>query len=108
MPTGKLLRVRKQLPTTIPCREAQELWERNIRPKFLASEIVHQSLVHLRPINGASQLNRTLRIQELSDTGGLLPRPRGRRGVYLAMDDYGLLITDMSNLLDEDDKSRLK
>ncbi|KAH7360104.1 inositol-pentakisphosphate 2-kinase [Rhexocercosporidium sp. MPI-PUGE-AT-0058] len=104
---NKLLRVRKELPTTLPCAIAQSSWESLVAPLFTPTYLVTQSLVSLRPgpHNHIHALNTSLKALEnnpstsisvstTSQEAGV--RPSKRRGVYLADDEYGLLVTDMS------------
>lgn len=83
----KLLRVRKDLATTFPSAVAQASWARLIKPLFTESQLVMQSLVELRTGNIIPRLNKELES---------LSRAPKRKGVYLADDDYGLLVTDMT------------
>ncbi|KAH9224189.1 inositol-pentakisphosphate 2-kinase [Leptodontidium sp. 2 PMI_412] len=108
---NKLLRVRKDLPTTLPCAEAQASWESLIAPLFTPSHLVTQSLISLRPAsvkttyNHIHALNTSLKTWENDSSPAISTptnshdagsRPPKRRGVYLADDEYGLLVTDMS------------
>ncbi|KAG4433533.1 hypothetical protein IFR05_010988 [Cadophora sp. M221] len=104
---NKLLRVRKGLPTTLPCADAQAAWETLIKPLLTPSHLVTQSLVSLRPGSVKTTyyhihaLNTSLKAWENSrspaiSTQDAESRPSKRRGVYLADDEYGLLVTDMS------------
>lgn len=90
LPTGKLLRLRKDIPTTIPVFEAQQLWERLVRPLFKPHQLVNQELVQLGPGSIVQKLNSELSLQEQAQD-----RLGKRSGVYLADDDYGLLVTAM-------------
>ncbi|PBP18794.1 inositol-pentakisphosphate 2-kinase [Diplocarpon rosae] len=99
---NKLLRLRKNLATTVPCAVAQEAWTRLIFPLFSSHQLVMQSLVEVRTGNIVSRLNQSLEQWEHStalmkglDQSGSA-RPLKRRGVYLADDDHGLLVTNMS------------
>jgi inositol-pentakisphosphate 2-kinase len=91
----KLLRLRKNLPTTLPVATSQDAWERVIAPLFPHDQIVQQSLVRLgsRVID---DLNDKLRHWEQHPADNQHPRPSRRQGTYLADDEFGLLITDMS------------
>ncbi|KAK0101254.1 Inositol-pentakisphosphate 2-kinase [Cadophora gregata] len=103
-PTDKLLRLRKDLPTTFPCLHAQSTWTRLISPLFQPSQLVSQSLVSLHPgsYNHITTLNDSLLAWEngLSSTPptaiSTSSRPPKRHGTYLANDPHGLLVTDMS------------
>lgn len=99
----KLLRVRKNLPTTIPVEVSHAQWIRLIAPMFSEDQLIDQFLVELKPANVIEQLNKQLEGWEKnaypkkgSLRFGLDLRPTARHGIYLADDDYGLLVTDMS------------
>lgn len=96
---GKLLRVRKDLPTTIPVAIAQKNWCRIFQPLFQEHDLVQQSLVELRTNNIIAKENKHLRDMETMEWKRANPfadlRPKEREGIYLADDDYGLLVTDM-------------
>lgn len=100
---NKLLRVRKDLPTTLPCAVSHAAWLRLIAPLFRPDQIVGQSLIKLQPAGLITRLNVELRHWELHprpmkySTLSLDRRPKSRQGVYLAQDNYGLLITDMTH-----------
>jgi inositol-pentakisphosphate 2-kinase len=100
--SDRLVRFRKNLPTTAPCAVAQANWERLIKPLFPEHQLVDQTLVELKPGKIIAKLNEELRGWELYDypTKGSLwpadPRPTKRQGTYLADDDHALLITDMT------------
>lgn len=87
--TGKLIRLRKATGTTRPVAESQALWEQHIKPLFSEGQVVQQSLVDLRPSQIIQKLNKCLQGNESF-------RDPKRRGIFLADDDYGLLVTDMS------------
>ncbi|KAH8591806.1 inositol-pentakisphosphate 2-kinase [Bisporella sp. PMI_857] len=97
-----LLRARKNLPTTVPCEISHDAWTRLFEPMFGPHYVVQQSLVELRPGNVIERLNKELEEweQNKSPTKGSLSlkdiRPVKRQGVYLADDEHGLLIQDMS------------
>lgn len=91
----KLLRLRKELPTTLPVSVTQQAWERVIAPLFLPSEIVQQSLVRLEP-RVIRDLNTKLRQWEQDPANVKHSRSISRRGIYLADDEFGLLVTDMT------------
>ena len=101
-PSDRLVRFRKNLPTTAPCAVAQANWERLIKPLFPEHQLVDQTLVELRSGKIIAKLNKELRGWELYDYSrkGFLcstdPRPTKRQGIYLADDDHALLITDMT------------
>lgn len=89
---GKLLRLRKALPSTVCNEESYRRFQDVIRPLFPAENLVEQVLVHVPP-HVVAECNRQLQLDE-SDAR---TRPRKRCGVYLAQDEpYGTLITDMS------------
>jgi inositol-pentakisphosphate 2-kinase len=90
---GKLLRVRKDLPTTLPCAVSQENWLKLIAPLLSPDQVVEQSLVQLNHGGIISKLNTNLQALE---NGSNALRPVKRRGTYLANDEYGLLVTDMT------------
>jgi inositol-pentakisphosphate 2-kinase len=98
----KLLRLRKDLPTTVPVKLAQVEWQKHIPPLFSHESLVNQSLVELRPGKIIPRLNSELVSWEANpalgahENGFLGSRPTKRRGTYLADDDYGLLVTDMT------------
>jgi hypothetical protein len=96
--TAKLLRVRKDLPTTLPVAIAQAKWEKLVSPLFSPSQVVEQSLVDLRYGNIIATLNQELREYEAGagSRASRPSRPINRQGTYLADDDYGLLVTDMT------------
>lgn len=70
--------------------ESQELWEALIMPPFLAHQIVYQELVGLRPSH-IQGINQGLHFMEVNGT-----RNTKRAGVYVADDQYALLVTDMT------------
>ncbi|TVY30740.1 Inositol-pentakisphosphate 2-kinase, partial [Lachnellula hyalina] len=92
---SKLLRLRKNLSTTFPVAIAQAKWEHLVAPLFSPDQIVEQSLVDLRPGKFITRLNQKLRDTESGADSS--SRPTNRLGIYLADDDYGLLVTDMTN-----------
>ncbi|RDW65540.1 hypothetical protein BP5796_10232 [Coleophoma crateriformis] len=100
---GKLLRLRKNLPTTIPADVSHRQWLQLIAPMFPPEHLVHQQLVHLKPSGIVKQMNEDLkRRDQASAINGPLKskqplRPAKRRGVYLADDNYGLLVSDMTS-----------
>jgi inositol-pentakisphosphate 2-kinase len=97
----KLLRLRKDLPHAVPCSILQSNFTRLIIPLFEPNQIVNQCLVKLQPSNIIQQLNRELENLEVikPKSNSILtfdPRPIKRRGTYLANDEYGLLVDDMT------------
>jgi inositol-pentakisphosphate 2-kinase len=93
--SDKLLRLRKDLPTTLPVARSQEAWVRVIEPLFLPDQVVRQSLVRLDP-HLIDRMKVRLIHWENHPTEYKNPRPSRRKGAYLADDEFGLLITDMS------------
>ncbi|KAE9367959.1 hypothetical protein N431DRAFT_349172 [Stipitochalara longipes BDJ] len=93
---NKLLRLRKNLPTTLPVAKSQESWERVIAPLFLPDQVVHQSLIRLGP-QLVVNLNGKLLDWEHHPSASQQPRLPRRKGKYLADDQFGLLITDMTS-----------
>lgn len=100
--SDKLLRLRKNLATTLPCAVSQKNWLRLIVPMFGAEQLVDQCLVQLRPARVIERLNKELLDSQKSKhpSKGPLPaadaRPIKRHGIFLADDDHGLLVTDMT------------
>lgn len=99
MRTDKLLRLRKAVPNAIPCAESHDAFLRVIVPLFEPDQIVDQCLVKIRPTKLVQRLNGELEdIETNVDPDAeppLVPRPVRRQGIYLADDEFGLLITDM-------------
>ncbi|RKF74676.1 Inositol-pentakisphosphate 2-kinase [Golovinomyces cichoracearum] len=94
---NRLLRLRKNLPTTAPVGVSQSNWINYISPLFHPDEIVQQSLVAIKPSGIISRLNDELRDLERSmHHAGSRRRAKSRQGTYLADDEFGLLITDMT------------
>lgn len=94
---GKLLRLRKDLPTATSILDAQKAYVNCVRPLFGAGDIVHQRLVEL-PDGIIEDCNAELTRMELSGE-----RPTKRHGTYLSKEvNFGLLVTDMSPHQDED------
>lgn len=94
----KLLRLRKDLATTLPCKGSQEKWLRLIVPMFHEKHLVKQSLVQLRPSGAIKRLNEALhgwKRDEYRQQHSL--RSTKRHGTYLADDEFGLLVTDMTS-----------
>ncbi|PQE19831.1 inositol-pentakisphosphate 2-kinase protein [Rutstroemia sp. NJR-2017a WRK4] len=102
--SNKLLRLRKDLPTTAPTEVSHNNWHRLFYPLFQPSELVEQQLVTLNNKSLIKALNRNLLLNKLSySTVTANPSPerdflrgQSRFGTYLADDEYGLLITDMT------------
>ncbi|OBT83276.1 hypothetical protein VE02_08486 [Pseudogymnoascus sp. 03VT05] len=91
---GKLLRFRKDLPTTTPTLNAHIAFRTSIAPLFPAEDLIDIRLVSLGSSHLIQTLNAALRAAEQPPSES--PRPRQRHGVYLADDPHALLITDMS------------
>lgn len=88
---GKLLRLRKEIPSGISYQEITKNFDKVIRPLFSPEELVDQHLVCL-PKGLVQHCNDLLRIGE--KTG---ERPHKRHGVYLSVGEpMGLLVTDMT------------
>ena len=87
---GKLLRLRKDLPTVTSVQDAQKDHEQSVAPLFDRENLVEQSLIEM-PGELISQLNSVLVAME---DGGY--RSKKRHGVYLKDENYGMLVTDMS------------
>lgn len=89
--SGKLLRLRKQLPFTVPVIESQKYWESVICPLFAPHNLVQQVL--FRPSTTLmKRCNAALRSMESDGT-----RADKRNHVYLAEgENHGTLITDMT------------
>ncbi|PQE23497.1 inositol-pentakisphosphate 2-kinase protein [Rutstroemia sp. NJR-2017a BVV2] len=102
--SNKLLRLRKDLPTTAPTEVSHHNWLRLFYPLFKPEELVEQQLVTLNSKSLIKALNRNLLHNKLSySTVTANPSPerdflrgQSRSGTYLAEDEYGLLITDMT------------
>ena len=89
---GRLLRLRKNLPTATFVYQSQKDFERHIRPHFEADEVVEQSVVKLPP-RLTETCNANLRQMEVEGR-----RPQKRCGVYLKVNEgYGTLVTDMTS-----------
>ena len=88
---AKLLRLRKETPSALPCEEISRHFDDVIRPMFAPEELVDQWLVRL-PGSLVHECNERLRASERSGE-----RPAKRRGVYLSTaEPMGLLVTDMT------------
>jgi inositol-pentakisphosphate 2-kinase len=66
-----------------------------IAPFFRPDQLVHQSLIRLGP-HLIDDLNESLVDWEHRPAANRQSRPSRRKGTYLAADEFGLLITDMS------------
>lgn len=104
---GKLLRLRKDVPSTAPTSESHQRWLGYILPLFQPEQLVTQELVYIGHLNVIPGLNTDLR--RFDNPGGtstsnhLAPPPKGKfyrsraqSGTFLAKDDFGLLVTDMA------------
>ena len=89
---GKLLRLRKDLPTATPVRDAQHAFETRIAPLFSPHELVPQMLVRV-PDATVERLAAELEAMEQRRDG---LRPAKRHGTRLRREGYGVLIADMS------------
>ncbi|KAH8805545.1 inositol-pentakisphosphate 2-kinase [Xylogone sp. PMI_703] len=95
-PPNKLLRLRKDIATTAPVQKSHDNWRKCLLPLFSPSEVVEQTLISVKSSNIVAEVNQDLRECESIDSGRECVRPVRRRGVFLADDDFGLLITDMT------------
>lgn len=88
---GKLIRLRKDLSTTVPTADSQRHFESLIRPLFPNENLVAATLFH----PSRSLLKECNTDLQAMEKRGL--RPTKRRGIYLVADEpYGCLITDMT------------
>ncbi|KAI9844745.1 MAG: Inositol-pentakisphosphate 2-kinase [Sclerophora amabilis] len=88
---GRLLRLRKALPSSVPNAHAMTLFDDLIAPLLPKASLVSQDLVRLPP-SLIAQCNAQLRADERRGT-----RPPRRHGLFLAEDEpFGLLVTDMT------------
>ena len=88
---GKLLRLRKQIPSSVPVIESHEFFKRKIEPLFPQGMLLEQELCELSP-DLLKHYNRELRRDEKQQ----YLRNKGRAGTYLAEDEpHGTLITSM-------------
>ncbi|MCJ1336875.1 Inositol-pentakisphosphate 2-kinase [Bachmanniomyces sp. S44760] len=93
---GILLRLRKDLSTAVPVLEAQDSFEKVIRPLFQEEDLVQQKAVRL-PQGLIRTCNETLLEMEKSGE-----RLRSRHGVYLnENEEHGTLVKDMSPELEQ-------
>ena len=89
---GKLIRLRKDLSTTVPVKTSWENFKTVISPLFLDNQLLSQNLFKITP-QIIKDLNVDLRQHE--STGR---RAKKRHGCYLAEDEsYGTLVTDLSS-----------
>lgn len=89
---GKLIRLRKDLPSLAPVNDSQKHFENEIKPLFPDENLVEAML--FQPSKDLLRdCNANLRRMERNGS-----RPLKRHGVYLAEDEkHGCLITDMSS-----------
>ncbi|KAG7006214.1 inositol-pentakisphosphate 2-kinase [Physcia stellaris] len=89
---GKLIRLRKDLSTTVPVTESWAHFHNVVSPLFLDNQLVSPTLFHIsRPVIHA--LNADLRAMERDGR-----RPAKRHGVYVDESEiYGTLVPDMSS-----------
>ena len=88
--TGKLLRLRKDLPTATSILDAQQDFKQHVKPLFREGDLVQQMVVCL-PASLIDRYNDDLRMMEASGA-----RAKKRSGIYLRIDGYGTLVTDLS------------
>lgn len=89
---GKLLRLRKDLPTATFVYKSQKDFEMHIKPHFETNEVVEQSVVKLPP-HLVENCNVDLHRMEARGT-----RPSKRCGVYVKTNEgFGTLVTDMTS-----------
>lgn len=89
---GKLLRLRKDVPSVTPVVDSHRHYEKHIEPLFPAESLVEQLLCNVTP-EFVRKCNVALRMEEEP----LMKRPKKRHGVNLSeTESHGLLITDMT------------
>ena len=89
--SGKLLRLRKDLPSTVPVIESQKYFETTVRSLFPPQNLVEQ-LLFKPSLSLIKHCNASLRAMEANGS-----RSKKRQGVYLVEgENYGTLITDMT------------
>ncbi|MCJ1280180.1 Inositol-pentakisphosphate 2-kinase [Puttea exsequens] len=92
---GKLVRLRKALPTTVSVAASFQHYAQQIKPLFADTNLVQSTLFYPTP-SLLRNYNLDLRNKEMEGT-----RPQKRQGLYLAEDEaHGCLITDMSWIFD--------
>jgi len=100
------LRLRKELPWTAPCAIAQADFFLNIYPLFNCENLVEQHLVEVKSSGIIQKLNHELgewdKIRNDFKGSYREARPARWRGIYLANDDHGLLVEDMTPLQAQD------
>lgn len=89
---GKLIRLRKDLSTTVPVTESWDHFQNVVTPLFLGSQLVSQTLFKIsREV--VSNLNAELRCMENDGRRG-----QQRHGVYVDENEgYGTLVSNMSS-----------
>ncbi|KAL8646190.1 MAG: hypothetical protein Q9226_006973 [Calogaya cf. arnoldii] len=89
---GKLLRLRKDVPSVTPVLDSHRHYENHIEPLFPPESLVQQLLCKITP-EFVRKCNVALRIEEEP----LMQRPEKRHGTNLSeTETHGLLITDMT------------
>ncbi len=89
---GKLLRLRKDVPSVTPVLDSHRHYEQHIEPLFPPESLVEQLLCKITP-GFVRKCNAALRTEEEP----LKKRPKKRHGVNLSETEcHGLLITDMT------------
>jgi len=101
--TGKLLRLRKDVKTAEPVIQTHANFVSYLQPLLPEENVLHHQLLLLTSSNIISRLNQQLKAWEAGKwhPGHSGSRPSRRQGVYLAKDNFGLLIDDMSPAADE-------
>ena len=89
---GKLIRLRKNLSTTVPVTDSWDHFQNVVTPLFLGSQLVSQTLFKIsREL--VRNLNAELRRMEIDGR-----RSQKRHGVYVDENErYGTLVSDMSS-----------
>ena len=88
----QLLRLRKDLPSSVTSEDTVRNFRTRIAPLFPTNNLVHYTLCPLAEAEDLiARCNHSLRTREVS---GL--RSKKRAGTYIAKDQNGILVTDMS------------
>ena len=88
---GKLLRLRKHMPSAVPVLESHEYFKNKVEPLFPRGILVEQELCDVSP-DLLKNYNKELRQDEKNQ----YLRDEGRAGTYLAEDEqHGILVTSM-------------
>ena len=96
---GKLLRLRKAKPASLPVQESQAFFKAKIEPLFPRGILVDQVLCEIAP-----EVMEKCNVQLRKDEKQKFLRDEGREGTYLdEIETYGTLVTDM--LCDEEHAS---